>query len=139
MGLVALGLAAGFVYYGYNVAGVAILLIGSAFLFRTLWKIRQVAERVLISDEKIEAWAYGGRRVCLQWDRIGELRQVDLITQTRTIKIVRIISLDRQQQIVITDLLIGFDDLMARIHAQTPHVRTGSEPTLGEKLMRWGF
>lgn len=40
-----------------------------------VWKTRQVADRIFVSDDQIEAWNYGGKKIQLRWDQIQALRQ----------------------------------------------------------------
>ena len=139
VGLLVLGCAVGFVHYGYIGTSIGTLLLGGAVLWRVISQTRKVAERVILSGIQIEAWNYGGKYLRLLWSQIQEIREINVISQHGSIKVVRLISSDQQQQIVLTHFMTGFTELMRQIRAKTPHARAGGRLTFWERLVRWGF
>lgn len=118
-------------------AGLSIFIFVSAVIWLTVWRTRQVAEHVATSDQQIEAWNYGGKHISLGWDQLDELRQFNQAEMLGSIKVIRIISIDRKQQIVFTDLLKNFDELMAQIRTKAPHVRIEGKLNFWERIIRW--
>lgn len=102
-----------------------------------VWKTHQVADQIFVSDDQIEAWNYGGKKIQLRWDQIKALRQFKVSRGPRLLKVVRLISLDCHQQIVFTDDISEFEKLMTLIRAKVPNLRTGDKLTFWERLLVW--
>lgn len=126
-----------YVRYEYIKPAVAGLLLGGAGLWFFRWQSQQITERVVLSDEQIDAWTCSGRHVVLRWNEILEIRQFYMATRHGPIRIVRLISFHADKQILFTERINAFDEIMRRIHSKLPHARTGGKITLGERIL-WG-
>jgi hypothetical protein len=135
LGMIAVGLA-GIMFHSHQItAGVGTLIVVGAALWYSVWKTMQVAERVAISDKQFEAWNYGGKHVCLRWDQIDQLRQFNVAEASGPIRVIRVIPMDREEQIVVTDLLNNFTDLVAQIKTKVPHARIEGKPSFWERIL----
>jgi len=95
--------------------------------WRTAW-------RVVISDQGIEASRYGGRRVELPWDSIAEVQHSVRRTIQGPLRLVRLVSIDRQREVIFNDRLPRFEELMRLVEAQIRHVGP-EEPTSWGRLL----
>ncbi len=96
-----------------------------------------MTERMVLSDEQVDAWTCGGRHVVLKWNDILEIRQFDMATRSGPIRIVRLISCHADKQILFADRMNAFDEILGRIRSKTPHARMGEKITLAERIL-WG-
>ena len=105
--------------YGALVA--AALLCGPLFwaVARPGWR---TASRVVVSDESIEATRSGGRQVRLTWDGVGETQHFERATIEGPVRLVRLVSIDRQLEVIFTDRLPRFDELLSLVEAHVRHV-----------------
>ena len=71
--------------------------------------VARPAWRVVVSDQHLEATRYGGMRVRLTWDGVGKVRAV------------RLVSLDRQREVIFSDWVPRFEELMGLVETATPH------------------
>jgi|SRR3569832_319844 len=110
---------------------ISVLVIG--FI---IWRTTQVAERLSFSDEAIEVWNYRGKHICLHWNQIAELYQFDY-KSIPPLKVIRLVSSDKKEQMIFTDLLKGYGELMDHIRAKIPHLRIHEKPTVWERIIRW--
>ncbi len=117
--------------YGLLVA--ATLLFGPFFwaVARPGWR---TAWRVVVSNQYIEATRYGGMRVRLTWDGVGEVQHFVRATIQGPIRLVRLVSIDRQHEVIFNDHLPRFEALMGLVEAKIRHVSTG-EPTSWGRLL----
>ncbi len=123
--------------YGYVKAAAAGLLLGGAGVWFFRWQSQQMTERMVLSDEQVDAWTCGGRHVVLKWNDILEIRQFDMATRSGPIRIVRLISCHADKQILFADRMNAFDEILGRIRSKTPHARMGEKITLAERIL-WG-
>ncbi len=122
------------VWHGiYGLLAAAALLFGPLFwvVARQAWR---TAWRIVVSDEYIEASRYGGRRIRLSWDGVGEVQHFVRRTIQGPIRFVRFVSIDRQHEVILNDRLPGFEELMSVVETKIRHVRTG-EPTSWRRLL----
>lgn len=136
LGFLVLWPIVGLFYYGYMVLGIVFFILWSPYLLLTVWRVRHIAEKVMISDKQIEASWPNGKRVSLRWDQVSELRQFNAKLYFKIVKIVRLISVDHQE-IVITDLMDNFEELMAQVKTKAPHVHIKGKLNFWERIIRW--
>lgn len=113
------------------------VVLGGGGISYCIWERRQITERVVVSDQGIEAVNYSGNYVRLNWTEVRDIVQFNMATQTGPIRIVRLVPFERNKRIVLTGRMEGFDELIEHIHAKTPHARTDGKPTLWERFA-WG-
>jgi hypothetical protein len=104
-----------------------------------IWKVRKVARRIVVSDEKIEAWNYGGKHISLLWSDLREVRQIDLIAGIRNIKVMRLVPREGLEEIILVGLMLNFSNLIHFVYSHAPHAKREGKLTLAERLIRWGL
>jgi hypothetical protein len=111
----------------------AVLMCGPLFwtVARQGWR---TAWRVVVSDQGIGASRYGGRLVELPWYGIAEVQHSVRRTIQGPLRLVRLVSIDRQREVIFNDRLPRFDELMRLVEAQIRHVGP-EEPTSWERLL----
>jgi len=109
--------------------------VSSAWYFK--WMSKWMPERIVITDDQIEAWTDSSRYTLLRWDEIQEIRQFSMATRNGPIKIVRLIPSDKNKQIFITERVADFAEIMQHVRSKTPHAQPGKSLTLGERIF-WG-
>jgi hypothetical protein len=114
----------------YGLFAAAALLLGWA-VARPAWR---TAWRVVVSDRHIEATRYGGTRVRLTWDGVGEVQHFVRESIRGPVRFLRLVSLDRQREVIFSDRLPGFEELMGLVETAIRHIRTG-EPTAWGRLL----
>jgi hypothetical protein len=87
------------------------------------------AWRIVVSGEHIEATRIGARRVRLRWDGIGEVQHFVRATIRGPIRLLRLVSIDRQREVIFNDRL-----LMRLVEAGVRHVGPG-EPSAWGRLL----
>lgn len=117
--------------YGLLVA--AIVLIGPVLwvVARPGWR---AAWRVAVSDQYIEATGYGGTRIRLAWDGVGEVQHFVRTTTRGPVRVLRLLSIDRQRDVIFDDRLPGFEQLMALVETKIRHVDSGTPSSWGRLL-----
>jgi hypothetical protein len=118
---------------GYGLFAAAALLCGPLFwaVARPAWR---TAWRVVVSDEHIEATRYGGMRVRLPWDGVGEVQHFVRDSIQGPVRFLRLVSLDRQREVIFSDRLPGFEELMGLVETAIRHMRTGEPTAWGQRL-----
>ena len=113
--------------------GAAALLIGPVVwvLSRPGWR---TARRVVVTDQYIEGTAYGGMRVRLAWDGIGEVQHFVRGSTRRPIRVLRVLSIDRQGDLTFDERLPGFEELIGLVEARIRHVADGTPSSWGRQL-----
>jgi hypothetical protein len=117
----------------YGVLVAAALLGGPLFwaVARQGWR---TAWRIVVSDQHIEAARMGARRVRLTWDGIGEVQHFERATIQGPIRLLRLVSIDRQREVIFNDRLPRFDELMRLVEERVRHVGPG-EPSVWGRLL----
>lgn len=117
----------------YGLLGAAALLVGPILwvVARPGWR---TAWRVVVSDQCIEATGYGGTRIRLAWDSVGEVQHFVRTTIPRPIRALRLLSIDRQRDFIFDDRLPGFEQLMSLVEMKIRHVKSGT-PSSWERLL----
>lgn len=117
--------------YGLLVA--AALLVGPVLwvVSRPGWR---AARRVVVSEQYLEATHYGGTRTRLAWDGVGEVQHFVRGRRRCPIRVLRLLSIDRQREVMFDDRLPGFEQLMGLVEAKIRHVRSGT-PSAWERLL----
>lgn len=132
--------AAGIVVVAWGVShGVVGVVVGAALMCGPLfWTVARqgwrTAWRVVVSDQGIEASRYGGRRVELPWDGIAEVQHSVRRSINGPLRLLRLVSIDRQREVIFNDRLPRFEELIRLVEAQIRHVGP-EEPTSWERLL----
>jgi hypothetical protein len=128
----------GLVWWGAHHGIYGKLLAASALVGPVWWLVvrpgRGTAWRVVASEQYIEAVGFGGTRVRLAWDGVGEVRHFARRTTRGPIRVLRLLSLDRQREVTIDDRLSGFDSLMRLVETKVRHVGAGTPSSWGRLL-----
>ncbi len=119
--------------FGVLVSGA---LLGGPLFWAVARQGWRAAWRVVASDQGIEATRCGGRRVQLTWEGIGEVQYFVRGTIQGPLRLVRLVSIDRQREVIFNDRLPRFEELMGLVEAKMRHGSTG-EPTSWGRLL-WG-
>lgn len=111
----------------------AALLVGPVLwvVWRPGWR---TAWRVVVSDEFVESTGYGGTRIRLGWDGIGEVQHFVRRTTRGPIRVLRLLSIDRQRDVIFDDRLPGFGQLMGLVETRIRHVNSGTPSSWGRLL-----
>jgi hypothetical protein len=120
----------------HGIAGLPVAAIG---LVGPLWWLvarsaRGTAWRILASDQFIEAVGFGGARVRLTWDSVGEVQHFVRRTTRGPVRALRLLSVDRQREVTIDDRLSGFDSLMSLVESKVRHAGAGTPSSWGRLL-----
>jgi len=117
----------------YGAAVAATLLCGPLFwaVARQGWR---TAWRIVVSDQHIEATRMGARQVRLTWDGVGEVQHFVRRTIQGPIRLLRLVSIDRQREIIFSDRLPRFEELMRVVEAKIRHVGP-AEPSAWGRLL----
>jgi hypothetical protein len=128
----------GLVWWGahHGIAGLPVAAIG---LVGPLWWLvarsgRGTAWRILASEQFIESVGFGGTRVRLAWDGVAEVQHFARRTTRGRVRVLRLLSLDRQREVIIDDRLSGFDSLMRLIETKVRHAGAGTPSSWGRLL-----
>lgn len=117
----------------HGVLVAAALLAGPA-----LWMVTRpgwrTAWRVVVSDQYVEATGYGGTHVRLAWDGVGEVQHFVRGTIRGPIRVLRLLSLDRQREVSFDDRLPGFERLVVLVETKVRHVVSGT-PSSWERML----
>lgn len=119
--------------------GIVGLLAAAALLVGpVLWVVGRpgwrTAWRVVVSDEFVESTGYGGTRIRLGWDGIGEVQHFVRRTTGGPIRVLRLLSIDRQRDVTFDDRLPGFGQLMGLVETRIRHVNGGTPSSWGRLL-----
>jgi hypothetical protein len=117
--------------YGLLVA--AGLLVGPVLWVSTRpgWR---TAWRVVVSDQYVEATRYGGARTRLVWDGVGEVQHFVRARTRGPIRVLRLLSVDRQRDVIFDDRLPGFEQLMGLVEARIRQVNSRTPSSWGRML-----
>ena len=91
----------------------------------------RAAWRVVASEQYVEGTRYGGRRVRLTWDHVGEVQRFVRRGSRGWIRVLSLSSIDRQREIVFDDRLPGFEQLVAVVENRTGRVKDGAPSSWG--------
>lgn len=105
----------------YGLFGAAALL-GGSLLWVIMPRSWRSAWRVVASDEGIEAARPGSRRVRLTWDGIGDVQYRTKRGMRGPVRLMRLVSIDRQGEIVFNDRWPQFEELLGLVEAHVRHV-----------------
>ena len=86
----------------------------------------RAAWRVVASEQYVEGTRYGGRRVRLTWDHVGEVQRFVRRGSRGWIRVLSLSSIDRQREIIFDDRLPGFEQLVAVVETRTARVNDGA-------------
>lgn len=86
----------------------------------------RAAWRVVASEQYVEGTRYGGRRVRLTWDHVGEVQRFVRRGSRGWIRVLSLSSIDRQREIIFDDRLPGFEQLVAVVETRTGRVNDGA-------------
>jgi hypothetical protein len=134
VGLAGAAVVAWGVYHGIYGAFVAAALLCGPFFWAVARPGWRTAWRVVVSDESIEATRSGGRRVCLSWDGVGEVQHFVRATIQGPVRLVRLVSIDRQLEVIFNDRLPRFEELMGFVEARVRHVSAEEATSWGRLL-----
>jgi hypothetical protein len=132
--------AAGVVVVAWGVShGIVGVMVGAALMGGPLfWTVARhgwrTAWRVVVSDQGIEASRYGGRCVEVPWYGIAEVQHSVRRTIQGPLRLVRLVSIDRQREVIFNDRLPRFEELMRLVEARIRHVGL-EEPTSWARLL----
>lgn len=93
----------------------------------------RAARRVVVSEQYVEGTRYGGRRVCLTWDQVGEVQRFVRRGSRGWIRVLSLSSIDRQREIIFDDRLPGFEQLVAVVDTRTGRVSVGAPSSWGRR------
>jgi hypothetical protein len=134
VGLLGVALVVWGVSHGSSGLGVAATLLGGPFFWVVACHGWRTAWRVSVSDQHIEGARIGARPVRLTWAGVGEVQHFVRETSRGPIRLLRLLSIDRQREIVFTDRLPRFEELMRMVEAAIRHVSTEDSPAWGHFL-----
>ncbi len=105
-------------------------LIGPAgwLVARPGWR---AAWRIVVSEGFVEGTRYGGARIRLGWDGIGEVQHFLRAGTRGPIRVLRLLSIDRQREVIFDDRLPGFERLMGLVETGVRHVGGGTPSSWG--------
>jgi len=117
----------------YGLLAAAALLVGPLLwvVSRPGWR---TARRVVVSDQYLEATHYGGTRIRLAWDGVGEIQHFVRGLRRHPIRVLRLLSVDRQRDVIFDDRLPGFEQLMSLVETKIHHVSSGTPSSWGRLL-----
>ena len=92
------------------------------------------AWRIVVADEYVEATGYGGTRVRLGWDGVGEIQHFVRATIGGPVRVLRLLSIDRQRQVSFNERMPGFEQLMRLVESKVRHVSAGA-PSAWDRLL----
>ena len=128
----------GLVWWGahHGLSGLPVAAIG---LVGPIWWLvarsgRGTAWRIVASEQFIESVGFGGARVRLTWDGVGEVQHFARRTARGPVRVLRLLSLDRQREVTIDDRLSGFDSLMRLVETKVRHAGAGTPSSWGRLL-----
>ena len=135
---------------GVGVAGVAIsawgvrhgvpgVLVAASVLTGAVWWVVGrpdwgSAWRVVVADQYVEATGYGGMRVRLAWDGVGEIQHFVRRTIRGPVRVLRLLSIDRQRRVSFNERMPGFEQLMRLVESKVRHVSAGA-PSAWDRLL----
>ena len=131
VGVAGAAVVMGGAYHGVYGAFVAAILLGGPLCWVIARRGWRSARRVVVSDEDIEATRFGSTRVRLMWDGVGEVQHRVKATSQGPVRLVRLVSIDRQDEVVFSDRWPRFEELMGLVEAHVRHVST-------EEATSWG-
>lgn len=108
----------------------AALLIGPVvcLVARPGWR---VAWRVVAAEEYVEGTTYGGARIRLSWAGVGEVQHFVRTSARGPIRVLRLLSIDRQREVTFDDRLPRFEQLMGLVEKGVRHVGGGTPSSWG--------
>ena len=92
------------------------------------------AWRIVVADQYVEATGYGGMRVRLTWDGVGEIQHFVRRTKRGPVRVLRLLSIDRQRQVSFNERMPGFEQLMRLVESKVRHVSAGA-PSAWDRLL----
>jgi hypothetical protein len=115
------------------------LLLAVSALVGPVWWIAArpgwgTAWRVVASEQYIEGGFIGGRRVRLAWDGVGEVQHFVKRTPRGPIRVLRLLSIDRQREVTFDDRLSGFEPLVRLVETKVRHLGAGTPSSWGRLL-----
>jgi hypothetical protein len=120
--------------HGIQALLAAMLASGGLFWWSVAREAGRTARRLVVSDRFLEATHHGGRRVRLAWDSVGEVQHFVRSTRRGPARFLRLVSIDRQTQVIFSDRLPGFERLMALVEAGVRHVGAG-DPSAWRRML----
>jgi hypothetical protein len=122
------------VCYGIPGLAVAAILLGGPLYWAVSRRGWRAAWRIVVSDQHIEARRIGAGRVRLTWDGVGEVQHFARRTIQGPVRFLRLVSIDRQREVVFNDRLPRFDALMRVVEAKVRRVGIDEPSTWGRLL-----
>jgi hypothetical protein len=104
-----------------------LLWVASRPGWRAVW-------RVVVSEQYVEGTGYGGRRVRLRWDHVGEVQRFVRRGSRGWIRVLSLSSIDRQREIIFDDRLPGFEQLVTVVETRTRRVTDGTPSSWGRMI-----
>jgi hypothetical protein len=102
------------------------------------WVVRRPgwgsAWRIVVADQYVEATGYGGMRVRLGWDGVGEIQHFVRRTMRGPVRVLRLLSIDRQRRVSFNERMPGFEQLMRLVERKVRHVSAGA-PSAWDRLL----
>lgn len=92
------------------------------------------AWRIVVADQYVEATGYGGMRVRLTWDGVGEIQHFVRRTMRGPVRVLRLLSIDRQRQVSFNERVPGFEQLMRLVESKVRHVSAGA-PSAWDRVL----
>jgi len=117
--------------YGLLVAATLLIAPILWLVSRPSWR---AARRLLVSDKYLEGTGYGGTRIRLTWDGVGEVEHFVRTSTRGPIRVLRLASIDRQREVTFDDRLPGFEQLMGLVETRIRHVPRGTPSSWGRML-----
>lgn len=92
------------------------------------------AWRIVVSEQYIEGTSDGGARTRLAWDGVGEVQHFVRGTTRGSIRVLRVLSIDRQRDVIFDDRLPGFEELMSLVEMKIRHASSDTPSSWGRML-----
>lgn len=119
--------------------GVPGVLVAATVLAGAVWWVVArpgwgSAWRIVVADQYVEATGYGGMRVRLTWDGVGEIQHFVRRTMRGPVRVLRLLSIDRQRQVSFNERVPGFEQLMRLVESKVRHVSAGA-PSAWDRVL----
>ena len=113
-----------------------VVLFGSASLIILTHPVLATSERVSIACSGLSAHTYANRDVYLPWREIRVIQRFHRLTLAGPAEVVRLVSRDGRTQVVLTNPMRDFTDLLEQIQARCPQAQE-IEPRWWQRLRWW--